>query len=47
MVGLEINMDYSKPLTVKVNIGTAEVPKFYFIGDYWDEETVCIVTNLL
>ena len=38
MEGLEICLDYSKPLkTVKVNIGTTKVPKFAFIGDYWDE----------
>lgn len=46
--GLEISRNYSEPLkTVKVNIGTSEVPKFSFIGDYWDEQTVCKITNLL
>jgi len=46
--GLEISLDYSKPLkTVKVNIGTSEVPKFDFIRDYWDEETICKVIDLL
>lgn len=46
--GPEISVDYSKPLkTVKVNIGTEEVPNFSFIGDYWDEETVGKITNLL
>jgi len=38
VVGLEISHSYSKPMkTVKVNIGTTEVPKFASIGDYWDE----------
>jgi len=46
--GLEISRNFSKPLkTVKVNIGTEEVPKFASIGDYWDEKTVCTVTELL
>jgi len=45
---LEIGRSYSEPLkTIKVNIGTAEVPKFAFIGDYWDEQTVCKITDLL
>lgn len=46
--GLEISLDYSKPLkTVKVNVGTYEVPKFSVIGDYWNEETVCKIIYLL
>ena len=37
--GLEICRNYTQPLkTRKVNIGTSEVPKFAFIGDYWDEK---------
>jgi len=32
---------------VKVNIGTEEAPKLASIGDYWDEKTVCKVTELL
>jgi len=45
---LEIILDYSKPLkTIKVNIGTNEVLKFSFIGDYWDEETVGKIIDLL
>jgi len=45
---LEISHSYFEPLkTVKVNIGTTEVPKFSSIGDYWDEQTVCKLTNLL
>ena len=48
MEGLEISLDYSKPLkTSKINIGTSEVPKFSFIGDYWDEETICNIIDLL
>jgi len=46
--GLEINLDYSKPIkTMKVNIGTKEVPKFSFIGYYWDEETIGKIIDLL
>jgi len=48
VVGLEISRSYSEPLKiVKVNIGTVEVPKFASIGDYWDEQTVCKITDLL
>jgi len=46
--GLEVSLDYSKPLKmVQVNIGTTKVPKFAFIGDYWDEEKVGKITDLL
>jgi hypothetical protein len=31
----------------KVNIGTIDNPKMASIGDYWDEQTVEIITNLL
>ena len=31
----------------KVNIGSEENPKFTNIGDYWDEETVGKITDLL
>jgi hypothetical protein len=31
----------------KVNIGTVENPKMDNIGDYWDEQTVEIITKLL
>jgi len=45
---MEISLDYSKPLKiVKVNIGTEEVLKFAFIGDYWDKETMGKITDLL
>lgn len=46
--GMEIIRSYSEPLkNVKVNIGTVEVPKFSSIGDYWDEQTMCKITDLL
>ena len=39
---------FLKPLKIKkVNIGSSENPKFANIGDYWDEETVTKVTDLL
>ena len=31
----------------KVNIGTEENPKFSSVGDYWDEETMERITDLL
>ena len=31
----------------KVNIGSSENPKFANIGDYWDDETMGKITNLL
>ena len=31
----------------KVNIGSEDSPKFANIGDYWDEETVAKITDLL
>jgi hypothetical protein len=31
----------------KVNIGMKEIPKMKSIGDYWDEQTVERITNLL
>lgn len=46
--GVDIDPDYTKPLkNRKVNIGTEEVPKFSFIGEYWDEENVGKVGDLL
>lgn len=48
IAGLEISRSYYVPLkTVKVNIGTVEVPKFASIGDYWDEQIVCKLIDLL
>ena len=31
----------------KFNIGTTDNPKMASIGDYWDEQTVEIITKLL
>jgi hypothetical protein len=47
--GLELEYDaYVKPLRVnKVNIGMTENPKFEKIGDYWNEEIVVKIANLL
>jgi len=46
--GLEISWNYFEPLkTVKVNIGTSEIPKIVFIWEYWDEKLVCKITHLL
>ena len=37
-----------QPLNIrKVNIGTEENPKFTSVGDYWDEETMEKITDLL
>ena len=39
---------FLKPLKIKkVNIGSPDNPKFSNIGDYWDEETVTNITDLL
>ena len=47
--GIGISSDqFLKPLKIKkVNIGSPENPKFSNIGDYWDEEIVAKITNLL
>jgi hypothetical protein len=38
----------SAPIKIKkVNIGTAEQPKMVIIGDYWDEQTLESITELL
>ena len=38
----------TQPLKIrKVNIGSEEMPKYATIGDYWDEEMVSKVTQLL
>ena len=40
--------EVTQPLkTRQVNIGSEEMPKYATIGDYWDEETVSKVTQLL
>ena len=39
---------FNKPLKIqKVNIGTEEEMKSKNIGDYWDEETMVKITDLL
>ena len=39
---------FIKPLKIKnVNIGSEDNPKFANIGDYWDEETISKITDLL
>ena len=47
--GLELKVpDVAKPVKIKkVNIGTKEEPKFTSIGDYWDDETVESIADLL
>ena len=38
----------SQPLKIrKVNIGSKENPKFANVGDYWDEETMARIIDLL
>ena len=38
----------SEPLNIKkVNIGTEENPKFASVGDYWNEETMAKIMDLL
>jgi len=40
--------DEAQPLkTKKLNIGTKEHPKFVIVGDYWDDENVSKITELL
>ena len=39
---------FLKPLKIKkVKIGSPENPKFTNIGDYWDDETLAKITDLL
>ena len=49
VVVLDIPKDsMSQPLKImKVNIGSEENPKFANIGDYWDEETMAKIMDLL
>ena len=49
MEGSGISSDqFLKPLKIKkVNIGSPENPKFANIRDYWDEETVAKIIDLL
>jgi len=40
--------DVTQPVQInKVNIGTEEQPKFANVGDYWDDETISKITELL
>ena len=45
----DVSMDsMSQPLKIqKVNIGSKENPKFANVRDYWDEETMARITDLL
>ena len=47
--GLGISSDqFLSPLKIKkVNIGSPENPKFANIKDYWDDETIGKITDLL
>ena len=47
--GISISSDqFLSSLKIKkVNIGLIENPKFTNIGDYWDEETMAKITDLL
>ena len=47
--GFGISSDqFLSPLKIKkVNIGSLENPKFANIGDYWDDETMGKITDLL
>ena len=49
MEGFGISSDqFLSPLKIeKVNIGSLDNPKFTNIGDYWDEETVGKIIDLL
>ena len=47
MPDVQMNL-MNQPLKfLKVNIGTVENPKFVNVGDYWDEETMAKITDLL
>ena len=38
----------NQPMRIrKVNMGSAENPKFVNVGDYWGEETMANITDLL
>ena len=49
MEGLDLTTNsFLKPLKIKkVNIGSPENPKFVNIGDYWDDEIVRNIIDLL
>jgi hypothetical protein len=44
---IETNVIFASIKVKKVNIGTIEHPKMVSIGDYWDEQTMEIMTELL
>ena len=46
-VGISIKQFLSPLKVKKVNIGSPENPKFANIGDYWDDETMGNITDLL
>ena len=49
MKGFGISSDqFMNPLKVKnINIGSLKNPKFVDIGDYWDDDTVEKITDIL
>ena len=49
VVAPDVLMDpMNQPLKIrKFNIGTEENPKFASVGDYWDEETMAKIMDLL
>ena len=44
---LESKVFFAPIKVKKFNIGTTENPKMAIIGDYWDEQTVESITELL
>jgi hypothetical protein len=44
---LELELFVAPIKVKKVNIGTTEYPKMAIIGDYWDEQTLERITELL
>ena len=49
VIALDVPTDpMTQPLNIKkVNVGTEENLKFASVGDYWDEETMTKITDLL
>ena len=45
--GISSNQFFNPLKTNKVNIGLLENPKFANIGDYWDDETISKIIELL
>ena len=46
-LGISSNNFLNLLKTMKVNIGSHENPKFANIGDYWEDETIRKIINLL